>query len=196
MRICISFAFALAFVVSASAQTSVPYFSDFEADGGGWTPTFDWEHGIPVGFDQAPYGGPEPVGGHSGDYVWGTVIGGAHNPSTTSDLTQSFDFTGVTGAELSFWEWLDSGGNSFDMAQVFVNGNLEYLADGGPTNGWREMVLDLSAYDGLASVEIDFQFYASSVVERVGWYVDDVGITPEPSSLCLLALGALVLRRR
>jgi hypothetical protein len=181
-----------AITAAAGAATSVPYFSDFEANDGGWVGTGDWEYGIPVGFDGAPYGGPEPVGGYSGDYCWGTVIGGAHSASTTSVLSQEFDLRDFGDAFLSFQEYIDSGGNTFDTAKVFVDGNELYLSDGGPSD-WRRVTIDLSGYTGVVNVE--FEFATTSVVERVGWYIDDVGVTPEPASLMLLALGALIRRR-
>lgn len=184
--------------VAGLASADVLYTSSFESDGGGFTGDFDWERGIPTGWDGADYGGPEPTGGHTGDYVWGTVIGGMHSPSTTSTLTQTFDFTGFSGVNLTYFEWLDSGGNSFDKAQTFVNGDLLLLADGGPTGDWREVNLDLSAYDGMSSVTVSFIFTTTSVVERVGWYIDDVSLNgvPAPSSIALLGLSGLAVTRR
>lgn len=187
---------ALAVCAAAGLASGQVYFSDFEADGGGFTGTGDWERGIPVGADPGT-GGPEPTGGFSGDFVWGTVIGGLHSPSTVSSLSRSIDATGWTGLELNFQEWLDSGGNSFDTAEVFVNGDLISLRDGGPTNGWRAVNFDLSAYDN-SVFTLEFLFSTTTVVERVGWYIDDVGITgvPAPSALALLGLGGLAVGRR
>lgn len=183
----------------AGAATADDIFrSSFESGPDGFVGTGDWELGTPNGFDGAPFGGPEPVGGATGDFAWGTVIGGAHSASTTSVLSRQFSFAGFTDVAMSFAEWLDSGGNTFDMAMVSVNGDQLYLADGGPTNGWRTVDLDLSAYDGLADVTVEFTFITTSVVERVGWYVDDVAITgvPTPASAALLGLGGLAATRR
>ena len=185
-------------VVAAFALSSTAfgqYFSDFEADNGGWAATGDWEWGSPTGFAGAPFGGAEPVGGFSGDNAWGTIIGGAHNPSTTSNLTQSF--TLPAPGTLTFWEYSESGGNTFDMASVLVNGTEEYLSDGNSGLAWRQVSIDVPA----GSVDVDFQFVATGVVERVGWYIDDVSITavPEPNALSLIGLAGLSLlglRRR
>lgn len=194
----LAFACAAGFAVStASAQV---FFSDFEADGGGFVGTGDWERGTPVGADGTDlggFGGPEPVGGFSGDFVWGTVIGGLHNPNTVSSLSVSIDATGFTGLELNFQEWLDSGGNTFDTAEVVINNTVIDLRDGGPTNGWRGVTLDLSAFDDSA-FDLEFRFSTTGVVERVGWYLDDVSVTgvPAPSALALLGIGGIAAGRR
>ncbi|MFG0245524.1 MAG: PEP-CTERM sorting domain-containing protein [Phycisphaerales bacterium JB052] len=193
-------AVACAAASTAGVASGQVYFSDFEADDGGFVGTGDWEHGIPIGADGTVlggFGGPEPTGGFSGDFVWGTVLGGLHNASTTSSLTLSVDATGYTGLTMDYLEWLDSGGNTFDTAEVFVNGDLQLLADGGPTSGWRSVMLDLSAYDN-SMLDIEFRFTTTTVVERVGWYIDDVGIrgVPAPSALALLGLGGFVASRR
>ena len=183
---------ALCFATIGQAQTI--YFSDFEADDGGWTGTGDWQWGSPNGFDTPPFGNPEPVGGFSGNNAWGTVIGGAHSPSTVSDLSLVVDLSTASNVMLSFWEWSDSGSNQFDTATIFANGDEIYFSDGGPTTDWRQVELDLSAYDGLAAVNVNFQFSSTGVVERVGWYVDDVAFVsaiPEPTHLGLLGLGFL-----
>lgn len=189
---------AIGTAVAVSAASGQVYFSSFESGADGFVGTGDWELGMPTGFDGADFGGPEPVGGNTGDMAWGTVIGGQHNASTTSSLSQTFDFTGWSGVSLTYFEWLDSGGNSFDTAETIVNGDVLLLADGGPTAGWREVTLDLSAYDGLSSVTVDFVFTTTAVVERVGWYIDDVSINgvPAPASAALLGLGGLVATRR
>lgn len=186
----------LAVAAAAGLASGQVYFSDFESDGGGFTGTGDWERGTPIGVDPGS-GGPEPVGGFSGDFVWGTVIGGAHSASTISSLSISIDATGFTGLALNFYEWLDSGGNSFDTAEVLINGSVIDLRDGGPTNNWREVNLDLSAYDNTV-FDLEFLFSTTAVVNRVGWYIDDVAVTgvPAPSALALLGLGGLAAARR
>lgn len=186
-------------VAAITGVASAQFYSSFEGgDASGFSGTGDWQLGIPVGFNGADYGGPEPVGGHTGDYAWGTIIGGQHNPNTVSVLSQTFDLSGYTGLSLIYYEWLDSGSNAFDTAETFVNGDLLLLADGGPTGDWREVSLDLSAYDGMSSVTLEFVFSTTSVVERVGWYIDDVAIrgVPAPASAALLGLAGLAATRR
>ena len=195
---------ALAGAASVAAAQSTVYFSDFEADGGGWTASGvngDWERGSPTGVTGTSLGGSggaEPTGGFSGDFVWGTVIGGLHGRGSDEQLSQNFDFSGLTDVSLSFQEWILTGSSAFDMASVLVNGDELYLSNGDSGEAWREVVLDLSAYDGLSSVDITFNFTSTTVVERMGWYVDDVAITaiPAPASLALLGLGGIAAVRR
>lgn len=181
----------------AACTASAQYFSDLEGDDGGWSATGDWQWGTPVGF-VGGFSSTEPVGGHSGDNVWGTVLGGDHSPSTTSSLTQTINVSGFTALSLSFWEWSDSGGNTFDMAQVYVNGTSVYLSDGDSMDAWRLVSLDLSSFDGAASLDINFEFTSTAVVERTGWYLDDIAVrgVPAPSALALIGLGGLVSTRR
>lgn len=190
----------IAVAASAGLASGQVYFSDFESDGGGFVGTGDWERGTPIGVagsDIGGSGGAEPTGGFSGDFVWGTVIGGLHSPSTVSSLSVTIDATGWTGLELNFQEWLLSGGNTFDTAEIFVNNDLISLRDGGPTSDWRLATFDLSAYDN-STFDLEFRFSTTTVVERVGWYIDDVSVTgvPAPSALALLGLGGVVAGRR
>jgi hypothetical protein len=191
-------AFAIASVAGlASGQV---YFSDFDSDGGGFTGTGDWELGTPLGVagsDLGGSGGPEPFGGFSGSSVWGTVIGGLHSPSTVSTLSRTIDATGFTDLQLDFYEWLLSGLNTFDTAEVLVNGQVISLRDGGPTTNWRLVSLDLSAFDNTV-FDLSFQFDTTAVVDRVGWYIDNVAVTgiPTPASAMLLGLGGIVCSRR
>ena len=207
--------FALA--SAASAQITTFYSSSFEGTDGGWVagsddPTFagDWERGMPSTFDPST-GSSGTVGGFTnaadGSELWATNLDGPHtNAGAASLLSQTFDFSNL-GAPitLSWSEFLRSGSNSFDMATVQVNGMQEYLADGtqGTASGgiatFEDVSVDLSAYAGLSSVEIVYSFDTTTVVNRDGWYVDDVSITgviPEPATAGLLAVGGLTLLRR
>ena len=156
------------------------YFEDFETSDGGWVATASWD---PVGdwewtdsYDYSLYTGGEqpPLAAHSGDGLWGTVVHGDYtNSGGFNYLTQTFDFTGVSGAEMTFYEWVDIFG-SFDYGEIFVNGDLVYYVDTYPGDSWDLVTIDLSAYDGLSSVEIQFSLYCTTVVEYAGWYIDDL----------------------
>lgn len=148
---------------------------------------------------QAPLSGNGGIAsGNSGSNVWATVLDGPHsNAGASSTLSRRFDFSGLTDITLSWFEYLDSGGNSFDMATVNVNGDQLYLGSGDEP-AWTQQSLDLNAYAGLSAVDISFDFLTTTVVARDGWYIDDVRITavPAPGALAALALGGLVATRR
>ncbi len=188
------FALAALIVPAALAGAQDLYFSDFEANDGGLAATNDWQWGMPTGF-VGGFSSTEPGSGFSGDNVWGTILGGNHNPSTISTLTLAgVDLTAAT--ELNFWEWSDSGGNTFDMAAVLVDGVQMYLSDGDSADAWRNVSIDLTAVSGTG--DIVFQFSTTSVVDRTGWYLDDVRVAgiPAPASAALLGLGGFAAARR
>ncbi|RLF31972.1 MAG: hypothetical protein DRN07_06055, partial [Thermoplasmata archaeon] len=159
------------------------YSSDFDSNDGGWTATADWD---PVGdwewtnsYDVSNYVGSytPPPSAHSGSGLWGTVLYADYtNAGGTSYLNKTFDLTGVSDAKLSFWSWSDIFG-PYDYGRVLVNGDeLLRIHDYNPTD-WEYYEVDLSAYDGMSNVEISFAFYATTVVNYAGWYIDDVEIT-------------------
>jgi len=155
---------------------------DFETTDGGWVPTADWD---PVGdwgwsntYDVGNYTGSHtpPDEAHSGTGLWATVVNGDYtNAGGTSYLTKIFDFSSITDAYLRFWSWSDIFG-SFDYGQVVVNGDILLTVDTYNPTSWDYFDLDLSAYDGMSDVQICFSFYATTVVEYAGWYIDDVDI--------------------
>jgi len=99
---------------------------------------------------------------------------------------------------------------SFDFNQVVVNGDIvastnegdaDYLLaneTGSDGSEWVLESIDISDYDGLANVTIEFRMWATTVVNRPGWYLDDVAITglPAPGALALLGLAGLAGCRR
>ena len=166
----------------ALAQTTL-YASDFEADDGGWSGTGDWEWGAPSPSpDETACTTPGdlifPSGAASGTNVWGTNLDGCHAASEDARLTQSFDFsTAGDMPQICWMQFVESGANAFDMASLEVNGTQVYLSTGTSAGMYEPQCVDLAAYAGQASVEIAFRFVTSTVVERAGWYVDDVAIT-------------------
>jgi len=157
---------------------------DFEIDDGGWVPSSNWTN--PIGdfewtntYDVANFvntdSGTPPPTAHSGTGMWGTKMNTNYtNSGGFNYLTKTFNLSMVTNAQLSFWSWESVFGN-FDYCQVSVNGTLVW----GPSwdytgTQWRQRVIDLSAYSGMAEVTIQFQMYATTVVAYAGWYIDDV----------------------
>ncbi|HNQ43673.1 MAG TPA: carboxypeptidase-like regulatory domain-containing protein, partial [Candidatus Cloacimonadota bacterium] len=100
------------------------------------------------------------------------------NAGGFSYLTQTFNLSGSTNTILRFYSWNNSFGN-FDYGQIAVNGTLVWGPqwDTAPYS-WQERVVDLSAYDGLSEVTIQFQHYTTTVVAYSGWYIDDIYIGP------------------
>ncbi|MCF7793961.1 MAG: lamin tail domain-containing protein [Candidatus Cloacimonetes bacterium] len=158
------------------------YWSDFESDDGGWIPSADWD---PVGdwewtdsYNIANYTGAfnPPDAAYSGTGMWGTIINGDYtNAGGYSFLSQTFDFSSVTDATMSFWYWGEMWG-SWDYCELWVNGDVVFSVDD-ENPLWQYQEVDLSAYNGLSSVNIEFAFYATTVVNRAGMYIDDVLIT-------------------
>lgn len=157
------------------------YFSDFEANAGGWTASglAPWEYGAPVlgvyeNCDTSPR--DEPSGAFSGTDLWATNLNGCYtNTESQSLLSQTFDFSTLSAPiRLSWWNWYEVF-VTFDMAEVIVDGGspLWEVTTTAPT-GYVQEAVDLSAFAGDASVAIDFRLFATTVVNRSGWYVDDV----------------------
>lgn len=158
------------------------YFSDLEADDGGWTGggAAPWEWGAVVtgvfeNCDNVPE--DEPAGAFSGVNVWATNLNGCHaNSGSASLLSQTFDFSALAAPiQLSWWNWFEIF-VPFDMAELIVNGGapLFEVSTTAPTGVYIQESVDLSAFAGNPSVTIDFRLFATTVVNRAGWYVDDV----------------------
>jgi len=166
---------------------SLTYYYDFESDDGGWTPsgpTTNWEYGLLVpgvykncGFTAWPY--PEPTTAHSGNKVWGTILDGCYsNFNGISYLSKTFDFRGhPTTLELRWWQWYHLF-EPYDQATVLINDQEVWrVPNNVPTAGWVQQKVDISAFSGMESVTIRFALEATSEVNRMGWYLDDVEIT-------------------
>jgi len=165
--------------IPTGPPTEITY--DFESNDGGFVPTATWD---PIGdwewtdsYDYSLYTGANdpPPNAYSGDGLWATVPHGDYtNAGGSSFLSKTIDLSGVTDAELSFYEWHDVFGN-FDWIAVNVNGVQEWLYDlSTPSTSWQLVTIYLDDYTG--SVEIVFELYASTAVEKAGWYIDNVTI--------------------
>lgn len=173
------------------------YFSDFEANNGGWTatgPANFWEHGpiVPGVFeicDTTPR--PEPSAAYSGVNVWGTNLNGCYpNANTDGILSQTFNLSTLSAPlELNWQHWYEVF-ETFDYAIVRVNGTQVWRTPNATaTANYVFQPIDISAYAGNASVTVEFLLHATTVVNRMGWYVDDVAIlycdagpTPTPTA--------------
>lgn len=160
------------------------YFSDFETDDGGWVESGfgEWERGsIITGVhelcDSTPR--PEPTGPFSGANVFATNLDGCYqNSGSQSFLSQSFDLSAIPAPiQLSWWNWHEVFG-TFDVIRVNVNATTLWEdTSSGATADWISETVDLSPYAGNAAVNIEYDLDVTTVVNRSGWYLDDVAIT-------------------
>ena len=85
---------------------------------------------------------------------------------TRLQRTVGLDLSGMSGAELSFWMYHDTGYTNADyiQPQVSIDGGTTWINLGAPIyryqgpgiNEWRQYIRDLSPYAGLADVRIGF----------------------------------------
>jgi len=191
---------------------AIIYSSNFDSDNGGLTASVDWEWGAAYAWTGANCTGTfvNPTAAHSGTGMWGTVLngcyhnlgnnqgsasGGACNNTNTSDdsvLTLTVDLTNYAApATLTFWEWFDVF-TYFDWTEVRVNGTSallhcepSYVAP----SAWLQRTVNLAPYTGGVAT-IEWHMMASAVVDKSGWYVDDVEVagTPVPVELQTLSI--------
>ncbi len=174
------------------APDAILFFSDFEGSDGGLVGSLDWEWGTYSWAGTCSTQYPPPAA-YSGADMWGTVLNECYNnlgnnsgyatcvndnPADDSVLSFSVDLTGVSAATLSWWEWLDVYMN-FDWAEVSVNGTVVFQHCGTgyviPTN-WVQQSVDLTPFVG-GVANIEFHMLSSTVVERAGWYIDDLMVS-------------------
>jgi hypothetical protein len=172
---------------AALLNNPLSYYEDFETGDGGWVPsgpTSNWEFGTIVagtfrncGYTAFPY--PEPTGAHSGTKVWGTILDGCYtNFSGGTSLSKSFDFRAVPKSiELRWWQWFHIF-EPYDNARVLVNGvEVWRIPNNLATNGWVQQRVSLSGFAGQPELTIQFVLEATSEVNRMGWYLDDIEIS-------------------
>lgn len=170
--------------VIACAPGQILAFTDFEGGTDGWIEGGfgDWQLGPPVpgvfaGCDAVPR--PEPTAAFRGANVVGTRLDGCYaNSGQESTLSRTFDFSTLQPPiDLDWADWHEVF-VPFDMAQVLVNGDLLWeVTSTDASTDWQIESVDLSAYAGLPSVEIVFRLFATTVVNRTGWYLDDISIS-------------------
>lgn len=159
----------------------------FEASGGGYSPTNEWEWGAPG----------SPPGAFSGAKVWDTNLGGFYGNNQTSILTSPiFDVSDVPHIYLSFhhWYWIESGdGGQLQVWESppgrwiavqpiggYPDDSIQVLGDSGGYSGYTidgyvPAFFDLSEWAG---DELRFRFYFRSDASgrKLGWCIDDVAL--------------------
>ncbi|NBD34654.1 MAG: DUF11 domain-containing protein, partial [Chloroflexi bacterium] len=157
---------------------------DFEGDDGGFVGSLDWEWGTYNWDGSNCSTAYPPPAAHSGADMWGAVLNDCYNNlGDTSILTFEVDLSSALTATLSWWDWYDVY-EGFDHGEVYVNGIAVYDRATSyviPT-AWEQHQVDLTPYvGGVATVE--FRMYASTVVNRAGWYIDDVRIETDSTEM-------------
>lgn len=181
-----------------------PFKEDFETSNGSLAARGDWQYGK-LQWDGSACEGyadyPPNDQGHdlTQSYMWGTILNdcytnaGNNQGSATSgcistnktddsvlafkvDLSQPTCAT-ATKITLSMWNYV-SGPNGSDAAIVYINDTVDtantYCSSS--SNGWNEQTIDLSQYAG-ETPRVALHWYASSIVNDSGWYVDEISVT-------------------
>ncbi|MCK4341551.1 MAG: choice-of-anchor J domain-containing protein [Phycisphaerae bacterium] len=174
----------------------------------------DFNAGIPANWtilDNIPGGGPfvwmtNDVAGRE-NYAGGDGLcadadsdefGASGTPYDTSLITP--EFMVPADAEFMFTAAYNDLGAGGDTAEVNVTTDggttwtnlLTWDEDHDPAGPGELVNIDFGGYAG-ETAQVEFRYYGGGW----DWYfqVDNVGLTPEPASLMLLALGALLRRR-
>lgn len=164
------------------------FFSDFETDNGGLAPVGagDWEYGVipeiiaGANCESATFS--SPGGAYSGSKGWATLLNDCYhnqNPSgfNTLNLTVDLSAPDYLTATLKFAQWFEVFTN-FDYLVITANGTEVYRNDTlEDSNSWLLTSVDLTPFLGQSTVSLDFKLWATTVVNRAGWYIDDVGVT-------------------
>lgn len=176
--------FGMAQCPPGTSQVTV-FSTDFEHDDGGFVESGggDWEYGvIPVAITGTNCGGvfQSPGGAHSGTKGWGTVLDDCYQnlgAFSGTGFTVDLSNPGYTGATLEFAHWYNVFTN-FDYIRVTANGTVIFLNNSQENSSvWITTSVDLGSFLGQSSVSIVFELYATTVVNRAGWYIDDVSVT-------------------
>ncbi len=159
---------------------------DFESGNGGFTRTGDW------------YYGAANVSAHSGAFLYGTGLNWNYSNNSNSTLDTPDFFVGLN-SQLSFWQ-------NYNISAPYDGGNVKISVNNGPwqlltpvggydgstyasnagipqepcfhgnSNGWSEVVIDLSSFEGNI-VKIRWHFGADGAGTAAGWFIDDVNVT-------------------
>jgi C1A family cysteine protease len=152
----------------------------------GWICEGDWEFGQPTGGGGYVGFGHDPVGGHTGDYVYGYNIDGNYPISLppTYLTSAAIDCSHLLKVSLNFWRWLASDG--FGVGTVYVsNDGSDWTkvwsgSDGVTDNVWLETNLDISnVADTQATVYLRWAMETEPgcLYTFGGWNIDDISLS-------------------
>jgi len=154
-------------------------------------PSSGWQHGVPAQTNI--------VTAHSGTNVWATNLNGDSVDYASSDLiSPAVGLIGGNQAALHFWQFYDfpvssggSGDEGDDFGDITIEtGQVALSADDGATwndlyaiqsdstTNWERVDIDISAYVGsVVRIRFNYQLFAFTASPRVGWLIDDIGVT-------------------
>ncbi len=174
--------------------TGLPFFTDFEANNGGFLPAAgEWEWGTPTYASG-------PATAYSGVNCWGTDLDNTYDASTLNTLvSQGITLTGGAVYQASFWLWYYTEGSGYDGCNVKIStdggatwsvittsrpynstitaGTNPMLGEqvwNGQSGGWVQVTIDLTPYAG-QTVLLRFDMAGDSSIQYAGMYIDDFG---------------------
>ncbi len=150
----------------------------------GWTCEGDWEYGCPTGGGGYAGFGADPIGGYTGDYVYGYNIDGNYlgNMKEKHLVSGPIVCSHLLKTRLKFMCWLAIGVNAYGYVSVSADGvNWDMVwARGGwpPDSEWVELDIDISEYaDEQSTVFLRWTMGAISAHPLFGgWNIDDIRI--------------------
>nr|MBN2278130.1 hypothetical protein [candidate division Zixibacteria bacterium] len=151
----------------------------------GWTCQGDWEFGSPTGGGGYFTYGADPVGGYTGDNVYGYVIDGNY-PDTLSQTyltTAVIDCSRLLKVHLDFHRWLASDGFGYGRVLVSTDGSQWTQVWGGYDGVidmiWRDTYLDISDivdYQSTVYIRWSMEVLSGGLYTFGGWNIDDIQI--------------------
>ncbi len=113
---------------------------------------------------------------------------GDYGDSTDSwaGMKKSFDLTSVESPQLSFWHRYQFLLGDSGFVEINTDGgkSWERLCGYANTQGsWTQVSLPLDSYSGHTSVKFRFHFISDNAGTGDGWYVDDVQVNFQPTSV-------------
>jgi hypothetical protein len=196
-----------AFIIPTLVVPTTGLTLDFETDGGGLAGKLDWEWGklggTFTGVNCESSGEVPPLTGATPGAlgVWGTVINGCYknagnnqgssstgcnNTTPDDDSILTFNVTlpaGWTTATMTYQSWEDIN-TYFDFGEVRITdagttvspAGGQVCTSGSDSATWRLKTIDMTPYIG-KTVKVAFHLAASTVVNRPGWYIDEISFS-------------------
>ncbi len=150
----------------------------------GWITEGEWQFGSPTGGGGTFGFGTDPIGGYTGDNVYGYNIDGNYPTSLpeTHLTSEPIDCSNLLKVRFNFMKWLAADGFGYGHVKVSNNGtdwHTVWTGYDGVTPTWNEADFDISAYaDYQSTVYLRWTMIveAGPLYTFGGWNVDDIKI--------------------